>query len=198
MKFTKPLLFTSLLITLATSPMAFASDDAAGSGTGEGAVSTAGESPGDTQIITVNVPEVSLIDVSHTTTPLVATLVAPTDAGDNFAEITIPGSPTYDISANVLKGTTNKRKIAITAGTIPADWKFTFNVGAPTGATSVTDATFISTTTAAVDVVTGIGNIAEKNIAIAVELGPEVAGRMPSYTTVGENVVFTYTITADL
>ena len=191
MTLTKPLLLTSLLLAF-TSPMTFAGDD-----TGEGSSSsTAGVSSGDEQTITVTVPEVALIDVTDT---LSVTLVAPTEAGDNFAEkTTVTGSPTYDISANVAQDTMySTRKIVVTAGTIPEDWKFTLNVDAPTGATSVTDAEFISTTTGAVEVVTGIRNIAQKAIPISIEVGPEDTGRMPSHATEGKNVVLTYTITAE-
>lgn len=196
MKYNKPLLVTSLLLLMA-SPALFAGDDANGSGTGEGAGATNGTSPGDTQTITVTVPEVSLIDVTNT---LSATLVAPTDAGDNFTEVTVPGTPDYDISANVLEGTSNTRKIVATTSDVPSGWEFTFNMTAPTASgASAGDVTFSNSDNGSgVDLVTDIENVAQKNIGLTIKIGPENANEMPSYTAgAGKAVAIVYTITAD-
>ncbi len=194
--YNKKLLIASLLAVLA-SPAVFAGDDANGSGTGEGAA-TNGMNPGDTQTATITVPEVALIDVTNT---ISATLVAPTDAGDNFAEVTASGNPDYDISANISAANPgNTRKIVATSSQVPLGWKFTIDMAAPTASgTSVAGATLTNATNGtAVDLVTGIKNVAEKNLGLTVKIAPESANVMPSYTVnTGKTVDIVYTITAD-
>jgi len=188
MKFNTPLLMTSLLAILAT-PVLFAGDDV---GEGSGAP-TSGLTPGDDQILTITVPEVSLIDVTNTTA---ITLVPPTEAGDNFADASSTGLQ-YDISANVAAdGSVATKKIVVTPTGIPAGWRLDVNMSAPTGGSSVNTTDTLTSTNTAQDVVTGITNVAEKNLSIGITVGPESPTVMPSYTTGGRDITLVYTITA--
>ena len=191
--YNKKLLITALL-TLFASPVAFAGDDANGGGTGEGGA-TNGKTVGDTQTATITVPEVSLIDVTNT---ISATLVAPTDAGENFAAVTVTESTNYAISTNndaANPGYT--RKIVATSNDIPLGWKFNISMVAP--AASGTTAGIVSLTngTTTVDTVTAIKNVAQHALGMTIEVAPEDANTMPSYAAGGKDVTIVYTITAD-
>ena len=73
-------------------------------------------------------------------------------------------------------------------------------MAAPTASgTSVAGATLTNATNGtAVDLVTGIKNVAEKNLGLTVKIAPESANVMPSYTVnTGKTVDIVYTITAD-
>jgi hypothetical protein len=187
MKFNKPLLITSLVAVLA-SPALLAGDD-----TGEGTGNATSGLTGDTQTLTITVPEVSLIDV---TDALSATLVAPIEAGDNFNDVSIAGA-TYDISANIAAdGSVATKKIIATPASIPAGWRLDITMAAPTTAgTSTGLQTFTSSNTAQ-EMVTGITNVAESGRAISISVGPESAAIMPSYDAAGKAVTVVYTITA--
>jgi len=194
MKHNKPLLITSLLALLAT-PIAFAGDDANGSGSGEGG-STNGETVGDTQTATIIVPEVSLIDVTNTVS---ATLTAPTDAGDNFATVAVTEATNYAISANNDAANPNQtRKIVATSTNVPLGWKFGITMAAPTASGASAGEVFLTNGVTSVDTVTGIKNVANHGLALGINVGPEDAATMPSYTGAGgQAVTIVYTITAD-
>ena len=194
MKHNKNILTAALLALLAT-PVAFAGDDANGTGTGEGAA-TNGMNPGDTQTATITIPEVSLIDVTNTVS---ATLTPPTDAGDNFATVTVAETTNYAISANISAAApSNTRKIVATSTNVPAGWKFGIEMAAPTASGTSAGEVFLTNSTTAVDTVTGIKNVANHGLAMTVKIGPEDANTMPSYTVAGGKTVdIVYTITAD-
>ena len=191
MKFNKQLLATSLVAILA-SPALLAGDDV-GEGNGN---STSGINPGDSQTLTITVPEVSLIDVPDA---LSATLVAPTEAGANFtsvdATVTGGGSLTYDISTNVAAATANSRKIIATPTNIPAGWKISISMDAPTTAGTTSGLKTFTSTNTAQEMVTGITNVAESNLGMSISIAPESASVMPSYAT-DKVVTVVYTITA--
>lgn len=190
----KHLLITSILALLAA-PMTFAGDDANGSGTGEGGA-TNGETVGDTQTATITVPEVSLIDVTNNVS---ATLVAPTDAGDNFQGVKVTEATNYAISANnAAANPNNTRKIVATSNNIPLGWKFNISMDAPTASGTSAGIVSLSNGTTTVDTVTGIKNVAQHKLGMAIEVVPEDANTMPSYTVGGgQAVTIVYTITAD-
>ena len=192
--YNKKILITALL-TLLASPAVFAGDDANGSGTGEGG-STNGETVGDTQTATIIVPEVSLIDVTNTVS---ATLVAPTDAGDNFAPVTVTEATNYAISANnAAANPGNTRKIVATSNDIPLGWKLNISMAAPSASGASAGVVSLTNTTTTVDTVTGIKNVAQHGLGMTVEVAPEDANIMPSYTVAaGQDVTIVYTITAD-
>ncbi|PID46369.1 MAG: hypothetical protein CSB47_04475 [Proteobacteria bacterium] len=193
MKFKYPLLTTSLLAALAF-PVAFAGDDANGSGTGEGSPMN-GATPGDTQKVQITIPEVSLIDVTN---QISVELSPPTDAGDNFQTVTVGGNPNYDISANIPAATpAATKKIVATSDNIPAGWQFSITMNPPSASGSSTGIKNLTPATTSVDLVTGIGNVAEKNIGMEVKIGPENANVMPSHTGgTAKDVNIVYTITA--
>jgi len=194
MKHNNYILTTALLALLAT-PSAFAGDDANGSGTGEGAA-TNGMNPGDTQTATIIVPEVSLIDVTNTVS---ATLTAPTDAGDNFATVTVTEPTNYAISANISAASpSDTKKIVATSTNVPAGWKFGITMAAPSASGTSAGEVFLTNSTTTVDTVTGIKNVANHGLGLTVKVGPEDANTMPSYTVAGGKTVdIVYTITAD-
>ena len=194
MKHNKHLLITSILALLAA-PVAFAGDDAGGTGSGEGGA-TNGETVGDTQTATIIVPEVSLIDVTNTVS---ATLVAPTDAGDNFAAVTVTEPTNYAISANNdAANPGNTRKIVATSTDIPLGWKFNISMVAPTASGTSAGVVSLTNGTTTVDTVTGIKNVAQHALGMTIQVAPEDANTMPSYTAGGgQAVTITYTITAD-
>ncbi|MCK5811170.1 MAG: hypothetical protein KAH00_08765 [Cocleimonas sp.] len=199
MKPNNPLLITSLL-TLLASPIVFAGDDATGTGQGEGGA-TNGETVGDTQTATIVVPEVSLIDVTNT---VEATLIAPQNAGDNFSAVSVTkvggGNPDYDISANIsaISPQSTTRKIVATSSNIPLGWKFNISMVAPTASGASAGIVSLTNGTTTVDMVTGIKNVAEKTLGMTIEIAPESANTMPSYTTgTGQAATIVYTITAD-
>lgn len=190
----KPLLITSLLALLAA-PIAFAGDDANGSGSGEGGA-TNGETVGDTQTATIIVPEVSLIDVTNKVS---AKLIPPTDAGDNFATVAVAEATNYAISANNDAANPNQsRKIVATSTDIPLGWKFGIEMAAPSDSGSSVGEVFLTNSTTSVDTVTGIKNVANHGLDLAINVGPEDTDIMPSYTDAGgKAVTIVYTITAD-
>jgi len=192
MKFKKSLLIASLT-TLLASTAVYSGDDANGTGSGEGGA-TNGATVGDTQTATIIVPEVSLIDVTNA---LSATLVAPTDAGDNFAEVTVTEATSYAISANVAADSSDTKKIVATSTDIPAGWKFNITLAAPTATGTTTGKQSLTKATTSADLVTGIKNVADHNLAMTVTVGPESSTIMPSYTAgTGRAVTIKYTITS--
>ena len=192
MKFKKSLLVTSLSILLASTAI-YAGDDVAGSGTGEGEA-TNGATNGDTQTATIIVPEVSLIDVTNTVS---ATLVAPTDAGDNFKDVTVTEATNYAISANVAADSANTKKIIATSNNIPEGWKFDISMIAPTASGASAGVKTLTKATTSTDLVTDIKNVANHGLGMTITVGPENATTMPSYTVdAGRDVAIVYTITA--
>ena len=148
----------------------------------------------DLQQLTVSVPEVSLIDVSS---ELSVKLEPPTDAGNNFKNTVVDGSPNYDISANIAAdGSVSKKKIIAKIKDIPDGWKVTLDkMEAPKGANSASN---VVLGTIAVDTVTGIKNVAARGLGMQLSVGPESEGVMPSYTEAnGKTIDITYTITAE-
>ncbi len=194
MKHNNPLLITSLLALLA-SPIVFAGDDTGGTGSGEGGA-TNGETVGDTQTATITVPEVSLIDVTNTVS---ATLIAPTNAGDNFAAVTVTEATNYAISTNNDAASPGKtRKIVATSNDIPLGWKFNISMVAPTASGTSAGVVSLTNGTTTVDTVTGIKNVAQHALGMVIEIAPEDANTMPSYTAGGGRAAtIVYTITAD-
>ena len=193
MKLKKSLLLASLA-TLLASTSVYSGDDAAGSGTGEGGA-TNGATVGDTQTATIIVPEVSLIDVTNA---LTATLVAPTDAGDNFVDTPVAEAVNYAISANIAADdSVTTKKIVATSTNVPAGWKFNINMTAPTASGTSAGVQSLTKTDTSVDLVTGIKNVANHGLGVAITVGPESAEVMPSYTVdAGRDVTIKYTITA--
>lgn len=190
----KPLLITSLLALLAA-PIAFAGDDANGSGLGEGGA-TNGETVGDKQTAIIVVPEVSLIDVTNKVS---AKLIPPTDAGDNFKTVQVEEKTNYAISANNdAKKPDQTRKIVATSTDIPLGWRFGIKMAAPLASGSSAGEVFLTNSVISVDTVTGIKNVANHGLALDINVGPENVNTMPSYTDAGgQDVTIVYTITAD-
>lgn len=162
----------------------------------------------DDQTVTVTVPAVKLLDIkSASGTSTVAdeadalsfTLVAPTVAGDNFAAVTHGTGGFYDITSNVASGTSQTRTLSVSADTIGEGWKLDITPTAVTGGSASAVSLTNSTTTG--NLVTGIGNVAESDLAIAFTFGPESSSIVPSYTgadgTTGEDIVLTYTLGDD-
>ena len=134
-----------------------------------------------------------MIDVTDT---LSATLVAPTEAGANFTDVSIGGA-TYDISASIAAdGSVATKKIIATPASIPAGWRLDITMAAPvTAGTSTGLKTFTDSNTAQ-EMVTGITNVAESGRGMTITVGPESAAIMPSYDAAGKAVTVVYTITA--
>lgn len=194
MKFQHSLLAASLLAVLA-SPTVFASDDASGSGTGEGDIMN-GAKVGDTQTAHIAIPEVSMIDVTN---DIKAELEPPKDAGDNFKTVSIGEKSTYDISANIpAKEPKATKKIVVNSSAIPAGWMFGIEMKPPAASGASTGKqTLTSATVGSVDLVNGIQNVAERGLGLAIEIGPENANEMPSHTSGAvQEVKLVYTITA--
>jgi len=193
MKFQRSLLAVSLLAILA-GPTAFAGDDAAGSGSGEG-LPMNGATAGDTQTATITIPEVSIIDVTN---EVKAELTPPKDAGDNFETITIGEKTNYDISANIpAKDPTATKKIVATSTNVPVGWQFGIEMKEPAASGKSTGQQYLTNGVTSVDLVTDIQNVAEKAIGMEIQIGPETANVMPSHTSGGSmDIDIIYTITA--
>lgn len=189
-----PLLIISLL-TLLASPVVLAGDDADGQGKGEGEP-TNGKTIGDTQTATIVIPEVSLIDVTGAVT---AKLEPPKNAGDNFEKIILnPRETNYDISANVAAVNPTSKKIVATSTNIPPGWKFDINMKPPSASGESEGLVSLTNAITSVDTVTGIKNVANKNLGMEIQIGPETPNIMPSYTKEdGYDVTIVYTITAE-
>lgn len=193
MKFQRSLLAASLFAILAA-PAAFAGDDADGSGSGEGEIMN-GEKVGDSQTAYITIPEVSMIDVTN---EVKASLEPPKDAGDNFKTVTISEKANYDISANIPADKPEfTKKIVATSKNIPVGWQFGITMKAPSVSGESTEKQLLTKSVTSVDLVKGIQNVAQKEIAMQIEIGPENEEIMPSHTN-GEamKVEIVYTITA--
>lgn len=193
MKLRHSLLTASVLAILA-SPAAFAGDNPDGSGTGEGDLMN-GAKVGDTQTAIIAIPEVSMIDV---TSEITAKLEPPKDAGDNFKAVSIGEAANYDISANIpVAEPEATKKIVATSKDIPVGWQFGIEMKPPSASGESTGKQSLTKETTSVDLVKGIQNVAQRDIGMAIEIGPEKEGVMPSHTNGEEiKVQIVYTITA--
>lgn len=193
MKLKHSLLTASLLAILAA-PTAFAGDDAAGGGSGEGEP-LAGRDKGDSQTAIITIPEVSLIDVTN---EIQATLEPPKDAGDNFKPVNVGEKSNYDISANIpVDKPESTKKIVATSTNIPVGWQFGIEMKPPSASGASTGKQSLTKSVTSVDLVTGIQNVAQKEIGMAIEIGPEKTDVMPSHTNGAEmKFEIVYTITA--
>lgn len=170
-----------LLLAIATAlitPAAFAADTAS-----------------DSQIVTVSVPEVDLLDVGaegSTADVITLTLVAPTEAGTGFANVT--DSSPYKISANNAADASGKNKITVaaTGSSIPDGGTLTIST-TTLGGGNPTDVLLTSGKTTGT-LMTDIGNVASSGGILNYTFGPTTAGGMVGYTSATTNITLTYTL----
>lgn len=179
------------VVSLFTATSVYAEGDG---GAGEGTGGTEGTTSGDTQTVTITIPEVSMIDVTNS---VAVTLTPPTDAGENFAKTTITEGISYSISTNIETNSTQTRKIIATSTDIPAGWKIYIAMVAPTASGTSSEEQALTETDTSQELITGIKNVAQQGIAMSLSVGPEDLNAMPSHTGAGTiPATIIYTITA--
>lgn len=170
------------------------------------------DTAGDTQDVSIEIPEVKLLDVKNASgTTTVANQDSPVtftwtladlkDASDGAAGNQIAGNNFiakskdiyYDITANILAAST-KSKITVSADTIAATGlKATFTPATAVGGGTTTPA-IVTADTTPTSVVENIGNVASKDNVIVLSLEPADLAVVPSVNA-GSAKAFTLTYT---
>lgn len=172
----KKLLIAALMAAFASSS-AFATDTAT-----------------DNQAVTITVPEINLIDIATAVTIPALTLDNPDQAGSGFGTQT--ATTTYDFSGNTAANGSSTNKITVEASSIPTGGKLVVESAALGGGTAGSASTTGLTSSArSADLLTGIGNVAQSNIALTYTFGPSTPNGMVGFTAAnGDVVTLTYTI----
>jgi hypothetical protein len=164
----------------------------------------------DDQVVTVTVPEVTLLDVdsgaSSKATAFTCSIVDD-EAGTNFT-CTDGATGTdvpYAITTNLAAGSPGTtRKITATATNIDASWKLTVastpTTGNGTNGTGTGTVTPAALGTDAADIVTAIGNVAASDGKLTYAFGPSDDGAAMAYTVDGmaTEITVTYTLGDDV
>ena len=162
----------------------------------------------DTHNVTIQVPEVALIDVNDADVTFVCALQTHNDsiAGENFECNDTDGSTSdtvsssYDITANVAVDAATGRTLTVKSTTpVDSSWKLVTNVAAPAASGATVANVQINNTEESV--VTGIKNVAQSGLAMTYSLGPANANEAMAFsgdgTGVADTIAVTYTLGDD-
>lgn len=161
----KQKLLLALVASILAAPTAFAAPNGAGENT------TTADDNIDFHNVSINVPEIALIDVTPDTTGTIPaiTFTAPEDAGAGFTTAAVANNTSkLAYSSNVAEGsTTSVRKITVDVASVagqlsgvPVGVTLTPSVAGITGSQGASQTCDLTSTTVTCDLVTGIKNYA--------------------------------------